>query len=265
MNKLTEQIFWDDYWNKKNLPLEIKREDKNLFLNEILNTIDRHLPKDERLSVIEIGGSPGQYLAYLYKKFGYDIHCLDYSKIGCELTAENFKMLNIPGKIYQNDILSEDLHLPFFDIVYSLGFIEHFTDLSRVIQKHLNLLKPGGTLLIGVPNFLGINYWFLKRLAPNFLAKHNLDIMKISEWKMFEEKFHLKTIFKGYIGGLEPGTFNRIEKRMLSHRLVKIAIHILTHLLRRHFKIIRKLNSRWISGYAMGIYRKPDQETAPQV
>lgn len=34
-----------------------------------------------------------------------------------------------------------------FDIVYSLGFVEHFEDLNIVIKKHTELLKPAGILL----------------------------------------------------------------------------------------------------------------------
>jgi 2-polyprenyl-3-methyl-5-hydroxy-6-metoxy-1,4-benzoquinol methylase len=41
--------------------------------------------------------------------------------------------------------------------VISFGFIEHFDNPENVIQKHLDLLKPGGILIVGVPNFTGIH------------------------------------------------------------------------------------------------------------
>jgi len=37
-----------------------------------------------------------------------------------------------------------------------LGFIEHFDEPVGVVVRHLDLLKPGGILLLGVPNYGGI-------------------------------------------------------------------------------------------------------------
>ena len=256
-DELTERKYWNNYWNSKSLPVEIRKTKNSLYLNEILNIFDDYLPKNNHLSILEIGGAPGQYLAYMHNNFGYDIHCLDYSDIGCRKTEENFKILNIQGKVYQEDLFSEYLPLPQFDIVYSLGFVEHFSDLKAVIHKHLNLLKPGGILLVGVPNFLGINHFFLKRLAPGLLSKHNLLTMDIINWKSFEDKFNLKPLFRGYVGGFEPRILNRCENKNIVNCLLKIIVRMLDYSFHRHFKVLRKYNSRYVSGYAMGIYKKP--------
>lgn len=258
--ELAERKYWNNYWNSKSLPVEIRKTKNSLYLNEILNIFDGYLPKNNHLSILEIGGAPGQYLAYMHNNFGYDIHCLDYSDIGCRKTEENFKLLNIQGKVYQEDLFSEFLPLPQFDIVYSLGFVEHFSDLKTAIHKHLNLLKPGGILLVGVPNFLGINHFFLKRLAPELLSKHNLLTMDITNWKSFEDKFNLKPLFRGYVGGFEPRIFKRCENKNILNGILKMVVKILDISFHRHFKILRKYNARYISGYAMGIYKKPSAE-----
>jgi hypothetical protein len=91
-DKLTEKKFWDDYWDEYSLPSEIKKTQKNYYLNEILNIFDKYLPQNSILTALEIGGSPGQYLAYLYKNFSYKVHCLDYSETGCIKTEENFRL-----------------------------------------------------------------------------------------------------------------------------------------------------------------------------
>ncbi len=213
--RLTEKADWDDEWNKVTLPIEIKRI-KGSGINELLDIFDKYLPKNDDLSILEIGGAPGGFLVYMYKNFGYKIHAVDYSKIGCIKMKDNFNLLNIPVTIYQKDIFSKDSNLPIYDIVYSLGFIEHFIDLNRVVQKHLELLKPGGILLIGTPNFLGINYFFLKRIAPKLLSKHNLPTMDISNWKEFENRFNIEPLFRGYlfamgrIGPEKKTIFNKI-------------------------------------------------------
>jgi len=256
--RLTEKQHWDDYWRTYHLPVEIKKSPDTLLLNEELKIFEKHLPK-KKLSILEIGGAPGQYLAFMHKQFGYDVHCLDYSEIGCEKTLENFSLLNIPVKVYHRDIFSEDLDLPQFDIVYSMGLIEHFEDVNPVIKKHLDLLKPGGILMLGLPNFRGVNYLFLKMLAPELLSKHNLKTMDIRTWINFEEAFNLETIFKGYIGGFEPMTFMIREKKSLINNLLFLKARILTKLFHKNLPGLRKWNAGIFSGYILGIYRKSGQ------
>jgi SAM-dependent methyltransferase len=256
--RLTEKQHWNDYWRTFELPVEIKKSPDTLLLNEELKIFEKYLPK-KKLSILEIGGAPGQYLAYMHKQFGYDVHCLDYSEVGCEKTLENFSLLNIPVKVYQNDIFSVNLNLPQFDIVYSMGLIEHFEDVNPVIKKHLDFLKPGGILILGLPNFRGVNGLFLKRLAPELLSKHNLKTMDTRTWINFEEAFNLETIFKGYIGGFEPMTFMMREKKSLINNLFFLKARVLTKLFHKNFQYLRKWNSGIFSGYILGIYRKPGQ------
>jgi SAM-dependent methyltransferase len=256
-NELTQQEFWEDYWEGLSIPAEIRKSKHNLYQNEILRVFDSYLPRDNGLSILEIGGAPGQYLAYMHKSFGYDVNCLDYSAAGCKKTKENFDLLRISGRVYQADIFSEELTLPQFDIVYSLGFIEHFSNLEPVIEKHLRFLKPGGTLLIGTPNFLGINHFFWKRLCPKLLSAHNLAAMDIQNWTSFADNFRLEVLFKGYVGGFEPGVFLRCDDKILLNRVLRTILHALYLSFSSHFKILRRINGRYISGYAIGVYRKP--------
>ncbi len=255
--KLTEESYWNEYWENIQLPLAVKKTREHLYLNEILKIFDQYLPKRDGWKVLEIGGSPGQYLIYVHNNFGYEVHSLDYSQAGCQKTAENFRLLNIEGKIYNRDIFEDLSDLPRFDVVFSLGFIEHFSNLSSIVQKHLELLKPDGILLLGAPNFLGINHLFLKRLTPRLLSMHNLKTMDITAWRQFEEEFKLRTIFKGYIGGFEPLVFNRWENKSIFNFFLKGIAKILLMIFHSHFKALRKYNSKYLSGYLMGVYQKP--------
>lgn len=254
--KLIDIDYWNKYWSTIRLPLEYKKTKDNLYLNEILAIFDKYLPQKQGLSILEIGGAPGRYLAYMNRKYKYKPHCLDYSSIGCEKTKRNFKLLNIKGKVYHIDLFSKNLKLPLFDVVYSLGFIEHFININSVIEMHLKLVKKDGLLLIGLPNFLGINHFFLKRLNPELLLKHNLSVMDINTWKTFEEKFNLKLIFKGYIGGFEPGVFNRKGENLSKNNIFTIISELLYKLFHSNLKMIRRINSKFISGYIIGIYQK---------
>lgn len=255
-DKLTEKQHWDDYWSNFDLPVEIKKSDDNLLLNEELKIFEKYLPK-KPISIVEIGGAPGQYLVYMNRQFGYSVSCLDYSEVGCEKTIENFKLLGIPVEVYHKDLFAKNLNMPQFDLVYSMGLIEHFEDVAGVVKKHLDLLKPGGILLLGLPNFRGVNHLFLRWLAPDLLKQHNLKTMDIRTWKSFESEFKLKTIFKGYVGGFEPMTFMVQEKKSFLRNLLFLKARVLNKIFHKNFRGLRSLNSRCFSGYILGIYQKP--------
>ncbi|MEJ2595577.1 MAG: class I SAM-dependent methyltransferase, partial [bacterium] len=239
--RLTKRSHWDKYWEDLDLPAVISKKDGTPLLQVEMEILGKYLPRGP-LSILEIGGAPGQYLAYFHRQFGYDVSSLDYSPEGCKKTEENFKLLGIDGKVYQEDLFGDLTALPRFDIVFSMGLAEHFEDLSAVVEKHLELLKPGGILFIGMPNFRGINKFFLKRLAPEQLSMHNLDSMEIKRWKHFEHKFNLEKIFKGYIGGFEPMTFMARENDT-SHSIWYLTARILNSLFHRRIRFFRKFNS----------------------
>jgi SAM-dependent methyltransferase len=255
--QLTSSADWDEKWESKRLPVVVERATAGLYVQAILDVLDRYLPADPQRSILEIGGAPGQYLVYMARHFGYSIHCLDYSPVGCQKTQENFSLLGIPAQVYCRDLFAPDLDLPSFDIVYSLGVIEHFADPSPVIERHLLLLKPGGILLLGVPNFGGVYQKFLRRLAPRLLSQHNLATMDLASWEPWERQFGLRPLFKGYVGGFEPSILHRCESKTLCNRFLFWIFKGLKFVMHRRFRFLRRWNGKGISGYMMGVYEKP--------
>lgn len=252
--KLTGQNFWESYWESGT---EKKKGGRpSLCVQEILRAFDRNLPHSKELTALEIGGAKGEYLLYLSRRFGYKAYSLDYSSVGNEQTLETFSKAGIPVQVYERDLFADNSDLPLFDLVFSLGFIEHFDDPVPVVESHLRLLKPGGILLLGVPNYSGIYHKVLKRLAPSMFTTHNLGIMDISNWNGFEKKFGLETVYRAYIGGFEPLNMKKLEQKTLFNRLIYFNIQILTVLFSFRFKGLRKFNSAFISSYLLGIYRK---------
>lgn len=254
---LSEKEYWENHWEKVRLPVEITRETSNLLTGEIIRIFDAFLPRREGLSIMEIGGAPGQFLAFFAKTFRYSIHALDYSGTGCRKAEENFEKLNLAATIYNRDILRDDLSdLPRFDIVYSFGFIEHFPDLDTVVAKHLDLLKDEGILMLGVPNYSGVSRLVLKRLAPNMLSMHNLDAMDVRKWGTFERKYNLKPLYRGYIGGFEPRYYRRCEKRTPGNLAIRLFFKLVRISCTDRLRFLRRFNSPSWSAYLLGIYRK---------
>ena len=149
---LTDTAYWDRYWDRISVPREHRHQPREFYVNAILDVFDRYLPADPSMTAAEIGGAPGQYLAYLHRSRGYQITCVDFSRSGCRKTRENFRLLGIDGSVIQADITDDVGALPTFDVGYSLGLIEHFADRTPVVGQHVRPIRPGGYLVLGVPN-----------------------------------------------------------------------------------------------------------------
>jgi len=249
---------WDDYWRNLRLPVEVSKGE-SLYIDAITDVLDRYLCGDRRLSVLEIGGAPGQYAAYVWRQFGHDVAVLDNSAIGCTKARENFELLGISAPVYEADMFAQPARL--FDVVYSLGVIEHVATkmgLVAMIAGHLEHLRPGGLLIVGCPNFRGLNRLFARRLSPSFLAIHNLNVMAASTWDEFEETLDLERLFRGYVGGFEPSMFWRRERDRFSDRVLRRGLFISAKVFgSRRLRVLRKINSGAWSGFLLGVYRSP--------
>lgn len=253
-NRRTEVRFWDKYWSTQKRSHKSGRE--SLQIKEIKKIFHRYIPKGENIHVLEIGGAYGEYLMFLHDHFHHQVSSLDYSSEGDQATRDRFRQSGKEIRIFERDLFGDLYDLPRFDVVFSLGFIEHFDDPLPAIEKHLELVKPGGLLLLGVPNLDGIYKTVLRRTAPSFEDSHNLQVMDINSWKEFEYKLNLITLFKGYIGGFEPLNMKKRELNTIVARGLNLIATFLTVTLSFHFSLLRRFNSRFWSGYMVGIYKK---------
>jgi SAM-dependent methyltransferase len=261
---LTGAKYWDHYWSRVTLPREHRHMPRAHYLNAILDVFDRWLPKDAGLTAAEIGGAPGQYLAYLHRSLGYRVTCIDFSSTGCTKTVENFRLLGIPGDVIRADITSDVGDLPAFDVVYSLGLIEHFADRRQIVENHVRLVRHGGYLVLGVPNLRGLTGWFMRILAPSTYATHEIAAMDLDGWRDFEEELGLRVLWKDYLGGFEPSIFARREDGRPGTLVPFLLARALKLLLSRRFGFLRRINGpRW-SGYAMAVYRVGEDGERPE-
>lgn len=92
--------------------------------------------------------------ANLLSLAGYRVTGIDIEEESIRL-ARHFKdFLKTEMSIAKGDAFRLDFPDHHFDCVYSQGFLEHFhdEDVVRLIREQFRVLKPGGFLLIDVPN-----------------------------------------------------------------------------------------------------------------
>jgi 2-polyprenyl-3-methyl-5-hydroxy-6-metoxy-1,4-benzoquinol methylase len=163
-----------------------------------------HFARIAGAKALEVGSAPGHYLVRLNREFGVIPYGIEYTESGAELNKRIFTSNGLnPANVIHADFFSQafqNQYKEYFDIVISRGFMEHFDDVAGVIEKHLALLKPGGRLIVSVPNFRGVYYVWLRLFRKKVLAMHNLTIMQKSEFIKLFRAGGLSTLFCGYYG-----------------------------------------------------------------
>ena len=129
------------------------------------------------MRVLEIGFAPGKHLAYVAKVLGGRVTGIDYSRTGVAVACDLFRALAVEGDLRCEDIFTSTIAPGTFDLVYSVGVIEHFADPSDLVRRHVELLRPGGSALILIPNYRDLYGQIQGRLDPANLLIHNLAIM----------------------------------------------------------------------------------------
>ena len=253
--RLTDKEYWEDRWDRVPLPTILESTTRHPVAREMLHVFESCLPKGN-LSAVEIGGAPGRHCAYLSKYHGYRPSIIEYSETGCRKTRENFDLLGLDIEIYQRDFFADLSDLPRFDVVMSFGFMEHFSDLEDVFRRHVNLLRKGGFLVLGVPNFRGIARKVLARTAPDMLSRHNLEAMDLRNWDRLEATHGLTPLFKGYIGGFQPKDLKRCERRTPLNLAIRYTFKGL-HRITSPLSFLREYNSPAWSAYLLGVYKSP--------
>lgn len=157
MNKLTTQDYWNTtYQQRKQLIPSNVNGWRNTSNREIYRLLCQLNPGGKR--ILEIGGGGSPWLAFLSKTYPQaDFACLDYAADGIETLAVFCKQEKINNiRLYQADFFQPGGEAGSFDIVYSLGVVEHFSDLPTVLSCHADFLDEQGVMLTVIPNMAGI-------------------------------------------------------------------------------------------------------------
>jgi 2-polyprenyl-3-methyl-5-hydroxy-6-metoxy-1,4-benzoquinol methylase len=166
----TDKENWDKHFKGYNL-----RKIDSILFDDLFPEYLNHNPK---LTCLEVGCAGGEFLCYLTKAYAYKPYGVDFSD-AIEITKRLFVYNSLPEPtLYQKDFFQWD-PVERFDIVCSFGFIEHFEDMEKVIAAHARLLKPGGLLIVTMPNMARLQYIFHWLIDRENLAKHNTKIMNL--------------------------------------------------------------------------------------
>lgn len=146
---------------------------------------------------------PGNNLVYFNKEFGYRVCALDYVA-DVEVLRKTFAINGLSDFEIVNCNLFEFFPVENFDIVFSSGLIEHFEDWRAIWTKHIDLLKPGGFLFIGLPNTRFLHLILMKLFCPSILALHRTYLMSPKTLISLSAEARLDVLFCNYIATYRP-------------------------------------------------------------
>jgi SAM-dependent methyltransferase len=216
-NELTDKSFWANYWeSKKGLAFSVP---PNYTFHKLLGEI---IKANNPRTAIELGGFPGYYAILLKKYFGMTTTLFDFYIHPAVLK----EVLNA-NQLHENDIeiIEGDLfkYQPKtqYGLVLSCGLIEHFNDTKDIIQKHLQFLKPGGTLFITLPNFTGVNGWVQRKYDMDNYEKHNISSMNPQLLADYCKDLGLKNVEAFYYGKFSIWLENRSQQTGLIKTFIR--------------------------------------------
>jgi len=240
MGKLTTRDYWDSIYVSKRegasppaagkfkaaarkligVRRDLLRPYDDFLLWEVI--LKKHLPAAPGARALEVGSAPGNFLVKMSQAFGCIPFGVEYSESGAALNRQTFADNDIdPSNVIHADFLADDFQKRFanhFDVVVSRGFIEHFTDVRQVVAGHVNVLAPGGCLIISIPNLRGANRLLVWLFHRETLPMHNLGIMRMKGFRALFDNQGMSPSFCGRYGTFSFNLFNtdpRSPKRFL--------------------------------------------------
>jgi SAM-dependent methyltransferase len=246
LTNLAEKTFWEDeYFGDVSLPA---RPDPNMpFERCLAHDLAAHACVEPASKVLEIGCAPAKWLVFYAERFGATVEGIEYSAKGVELSRMNMSAAGVEGTVHEADFF--EFEPKPFDLVLSLGFIEHFDDVDRAFAQHVKFVGPRGRLAIGVPNYRGLNRVLQRWSDPAHLRLHNADAMEPSLYRRLAASHGLEVVHLGYLGGFDP-IIVKLGRRSARPAIMLEAFY-------RRLRLADRLNHRLLSSYLLTVLRKP--------
>ena len=109
--------------------------------------IDKLIAGRSYRNSIEFGCGRGTFSIYLNLYNNYRVNLFDLSETGVNLARANFALHGASGNFFVADSKNVPVVDNQYDLVVSMGLLEHQTDYPETLKEMYRVLKPGGMLI----------------------------------------------------------------------------------------------------------------------
>lgn len=135
---------------------------------------------------LEVGCGRGSLSAY-FADNGWDATLLDISETVISEAQSAFSCNNLVANFDVGDCMSLPYPDKSFDVVFSIGLLEHFSDISKVISEQSRVLDDGGVFLgYVVPELkdsLQNNYNWFNEILSTYVNDKDLQADKVAVYR----------------------------------------------------------------------------------
>lgn len=168
-----EQTDWDSYYARPYRTASLTRMHTASVLIKLLRESG-----GAGASILEFGGANGCFIDQILQQIAparYDV--IDNNQLGLDLLKSRYPR-DERVSVHQGDVLSSAESDRLYDIVFSVGLIEHFdpAGTAKAVATHFRYLRPGGIAIITFP-------------TPTWLYRATREVAEITNnWIFHDER-----------------------------------------------------------------------------
>ncbi len=205
MVRISERSHWDRFWERDRNLSEIYDND-----DRIRTEVCRRM-EPAGLLTLEVGAATARDSVALAEAGAVPV-ALDYSHAALKLAREAASQKDRTLLLVCGDANALPFKSDAFDLVFHQGVMEHFRDPDRMADECARVTKPGGSVLVDVPQTFHI-YTVMKKL-----------LIALNAWFAGWETQYSSAELKKYLieRGLEPwAEYSRYFAPSLGYRVLR--------------------------------------------
>lgn len=162
---------------------------------------------DKKGKLLDVGCANGNFL-HVAKQKSWEVEGVEISEVAADFARNHFGIMKVYPAL--KDIEGENK----YDVITFYHVLEHLPDPAFHVQRSYELLRPGGLLIIEVPNYRSVDFIFNKNIRRRifslpyhvvlFSFKGLNDLLKKNNFTILEKKIFLSS-----------SVFNIIKKILL--------------------------------------------------
>lgn len=187
--------------------------------------------------ILDIGCSTGAFLGIANKR-GWQPYGVEIASPSVEFMKNKYNF-----EIHYGFLTDANYPSDYFDAVTCFQSLEHVIDPAIYIKEYFRVLRPGGVLIISVPNFKGITtsllksrYYYVQKDHLSYFSPRSLKLLlEINKFKILKIKTRgidfINIILGSISGSTQKGGFQHkiyyAQRNFMQKKFLKIIKYIL--------------------------------------